>query len=225
MDHNQDNDEKGPSPNVVGLPSCNPDENEICSDKISSQPLESRSGERPTSAAKIAANRENSDKSTGPTSDEGKKRSARNSLKLGFFAQWLVLKDAALKENPDEFKRLLDEINRQYEPATFEETLRCEEVAISVWKRIRLARYEAGQIARYRAVQTASARNPSALDEALGIRKDPGVEAIFDHLLLLSKEDLTRYLRYDSLTRRQLNFAISRLETLQARRKGESGST
>ncbi|HZQ53175.1 MAG TPA: hypothetical protein VFB14_13315, partial [Bryobacteraceae bacterium] len=47
--------------------------------------------QQPISEAKLAANRANAEKSTGPKSEEGKSRSSRNSFKHGLYSKQLVL--------------------------------------------------------------------------------------------------------------------------------------
>src|SRR5256885_551006 len=52
----------------------------------------------PASAAQIAANRRNSQLSTGPKTDEGKARSRRNALKHGLTGEGVALPDEAAAE-------------------------------------------------------------------------------------------------------------------------------
>ena len=50
---------------------------------------------------------------------------------------------------------------------------------------------------------------------------DPEMDLITDHLLLPSKEDVDKLLRYEAMINKQLNYASAELERLQARRKGK----
>jgi hypothetical protein len=54
-----------------------------------------------------AANRQNAQKSTGPTTDEGKAASSRNALKHGLLARDIVVADPAFAESREEFDALL----------------------------------------------------------------------------------------------------------------------
>jgi hypothetical protein len=47
------------------------------------------------------------------------------------------------------------------------------------------------------------------------------MDTMTDHLFLPSNEELEKLLRYEAMITRQLNHAISELERVQARRKGE----
>jgi hypothetical protein len=58
-----------------------------------------------SSAAQIRANRENAQKSTGPTSKAGKERSSRNAIKHGIFsARVEPVVDGSMMEDPGEFE-------------------------------------------------------------------------------------------------------------------------
>ena len=175
-------------------------------------------GKRPTSPAKIASSRQNSFKSTGPRSREGKRRSSRNALDRGLFSRWLVILDPAVKEDPEEWRSLRAEIAAHYKPVGFEEELRCEEIAVAIWQRRRLLRYDSGQIARSLAQHRSIVRTTSSAQGDAGVGNDPELDAITDHLLLLSKEDLDRRSRSDSLSTKRLNFAIAEMARLKAER-------
>jgi hypothetical protein len=80
---------------------------------------------------KIAANRENSKKSTGPKTDDGKSKSKSNALRHGFLSRGLALhRDAEV----DEFRRLLRRLGRDRQPANFLEELLVDEAAALMWK-------------------------------------------------------------------------------------------
>jgi hypothetical protein len=49
------------------------------------------------------------------------------------------------------------------------------------------------------------------------------MDAMTDHLFLPANEDADKLLRYEAMINKQLNHAITELERLQARRKGEPG--
>jgi hypothetical protein len=172
------------------------------------------------SAARVAANRRNALKSTGPTSSQGKRNSAKNSFKHGLFSRWLVVDDRTAGEDSEEFGCLLCEIEAHYNPVGLEKKLRCEELAVAIWKRRRLLRYESGQLALTLALRRAELAGVSSSAESdYDIENNPEVKAITDHLLLLSRDDLDRKARSESMITRQMNLALSELERLQALRK------
>ena len=62
----------------------------------------------------VAANRANAQRSTGPTTEEGKANSTLNALKSGIYAQSLLLPDEKL----DDLRTLIDEYYFFYAPLT-----------------------------------------------------------------------------------------------------------
>lgn len=95
----------------------------------------------PTSEKKIAANRANAQKSTGPKTAEGKARSSRNATCHGLNSKEAVIQN----ENPDEFEALRRDLLDAYRPADAAESTLVEEVAACFWrlKRVRSMETEA----------------------------------------------------------------------------------
>jgi hypothetical protein len=100
----------------------------------------------PVSAAKVAANRTNSLKSTGPRSASGKNNSRFNALKHGLLARQVVLRTGSLAEDPAEFNRLLADLWGLYRPVGILEELSVQEIAICYWKKARALRAERGDL-------------------------------------------------------------------------------
>ena len=100
-----------------------------------------------TSPRKIAANRQNARKSTGPRSPEGKARSSRNAVKHGLLAGRIVLEDHP-DEDPREFAALLDGFMDDYQPRGMIEQMMVERLAVSFWRLRRAYRFEAESIAQ-----------------------------------------------------------------------------
>ena len=69
--------------------------------------------------AQIAANRANSQKSTGPTSAEGKAKSSSNRLSHGFTSHAILMPG----EDPSEFQSLLEDLLDQHQPANVTEQI------------------------------------------------------------------------------------------------------
>lgn len=65
-----------------------------------------------TSVAKIAANRNNAAKSTGPLTVVGKRAVGRNAIKHGIFAKELVLPH----EDPEAYQDLLNQLGDELQP-------------------------------------------------------------------------------------------------------------
>lgn len=99
------------------------------------------------SARKVAANRQNALKSTGPKTPEGKAHSRTNALKYGLFAIDMPLCGVA-KENSQEYTALLKSLRKDYEPVGIAEHLEVERIAACWWKLRRAWRYENSEILR-----------------------------------------------------------------------------
>ncbi|HUB77665.1 MAG TPA: hypothetical protein VMB03_02660 [Bryobacteraceae bacterium] len=87
----------------------------------------------------IAANRRNSQKSTGPRSEDGKARSARNALKTGIEAKSMIIRG----ESKDDLDELTAEYYHHYRPATPAERMLVDTLIDCEW-----------HLRRFRAIDT-----------------------------------------------------------------------
>src|ERR1700683_974764 len=83
---------------------------------------------------KMLASRANGARSRGPTTEEGKKRSAMNSLRHGLLSKCTVLPD----ESREVFDQLLDQYRTKFDPLDGVEHNHVEEMVASVWKKRRI---------------------------------------------------------------------------------------
>jgi hypothetical protein len=81
------------------------------------------------SDAKLQANRENAQLSTGPTSDLGKAASSHNNFRHGLAGAFSVMPE----ENLEEFDRLRADLEEEHEPATATESLLVNDMARHYW--------------------------------------------------------------------------------------------
>src|SRR5579885_870897 len=89
--------------------------------------------------AKLAANRANAQKSTGPATPQGKTRSSRNSFKHGLYSKQLVVgaeEAAALDE-------LKSNLRAEHQPVNETEGILVNELAEQFWRLRRARAYEA----------------------------------------------------------------------------------
>ncbi len=93
--------------------------------------------------AQIKANRNNAKKSTGPRTEEGKARVAKNALKHGLLARDTVLPG----EDPADFDNQLSALEADIHPANSLEFELVRQIADSQWRMRRLVRLETGFIA------------------------------------------------------------------------------
>jgi len=96
---------------------------------------------KPVSEKQLAANRANALKSTGPTSPDGRARSARNSRKHGFAAAQFSIPGS---ENPEELLALREDLITLYQPVNSQELFAIEQIAVAQQQILRAARFEAG---------------------------------------------------------------------------------
>ena len=92
----------------------------------------------PTSEKRLAANRANAAKSTGPRTAEGKSRSRLNAVAHGLAAQTAVLPG----EDPDQLEALSASLMKQLRPRGVVQRLVAERIVSLAWKLRRVARAE-----------------------------------------------------------------------------------
>lgn len=100
------------------------------------------------SEQKLAANQLNAQKSTGPRTAAGKNKSKFNALKHGLRAKELVIPALGAGENQKAYNELLDQLWEQWAPQGILEEMQVEEIAVCYLKRLRVHRYETGEINR-----------------------------------------------------------------------------
>ncbi len=93
------------------------------------------------SARKVASNRQNALKSTGPKTPRGKGRSGRNAIKHGLFSRQMA-DFIAHGEDAREYEKVLNGLHAQYEPFGTAEELEVERLALCGWRLKRAWRYE-----------------------------------------------------------------------------------
>ena len=93
-----------------------------------------------TSELKVKANRANALKSTGPRDTA---LSRFNALKHGLTAKQLVV---MTYENAEDYETLLEELRKDFQPATAVEAILIEQMAMSLWRRQRIIRAERAEI-------------------------------------------------------------------------------
>ena len=91
----------------------------------------------------IKANGNNAKKSTGPRTEQGKARVAKNALKHGLLARDTVLPG----EDPADFDRQLSALEADIQPADSLEFELVRQIADSQWRMRRLTRLETGFLA------------------------------------------------------------------------------
>jgi len=103
---------------------------------------ENEGAPQPTSARRVAANRENATRSTGPKTEQGKTASSKNAIKHGFFAGKLLDQTAAGAAERTAFEELGAQLRDHVNPVGFKEQLLVEQIFAELVRQGRILRYE-----------------------------------------------------------------------------------
>ena len=93
---------------------------------------------------KLAANRANAKRSTGPRSERGKNNSRFNAAITGLFAKHVVIPRCDGYESEEEFAALLAGLRNELQPEGLSEEFWVAQIAEAMWKLLRAARSEKG---------------------------------------------------------------------------------
>jgi hypothetical protein len=159
------------------------------------------------SAAQIAANRANAQKSTGPRTVEGKKRASMNPLKHGLTAATLVLPF----EDEFGYQETRGMLYNQYQPATPQECMLVDQLASAWWRTIRARQCETDMLDLQ--VQTLKGQHPQKKATPKSDR-----QALACRFVTESEKDFNNFFRYDAAIERAFYRALNTLEKLQAAR-------
>jgi hypothetical protein len=104
-----------------------------------------KSPKSPVSPKRLAANRANAARSTGPRTPEGKARSAQNGRKHGFTASTFAI---VRMEGLDEIAKIRADLLEIYQPVNSQELFAIERMALSQQNMLRAARLESGLLTK-----------------------------------------------------------------------------
>jgi hypothetical protein len=131
------------------------------------------------SDARIAANRANAEKSTGPRSEDGKAASSRNALKHGMTARSYIVFD----EDWDDFLAFHEKLRQDYEPRGAAEEEIVERIVMAAWCLRRCWRIEAAMMDEA-ALSVARQRAARAIADEIRANPPKGVELDKSNLAL-----------------------------------------
>jgi hypothetical protein len=166
------------------------------------------------SAAQIAANRANAEKSSGPRTEEGKAKSARNALKHGLLAERLLLDG----EDPEAWAALRADYFARLHPRGEAEARLVDRIAQLAWRRERGPVAEAAAwrgYARGGWIVDKKERGQRRWDED----RDPVVAERATPIMNGVMSELLRVTAYEGRLSRELQRLVAELETLQQRRR------
>lgn len=93
---------------------------------------------------KLAANRQNAERSTGPRTQRGKNTSKFNAVNTGLFAKHVVIPACDGEESGEEFAELLVEVLQEFRPEGVFEEFCVEQIAECMWRIRRATRAQKG---------------------------------------------------------------------------------
>jgi len=136
------------------------------------------------SQRKIEANRRNAQKSTGPTSLEGKARCAQNARIHGILAGEVVVRHGDGAEKASDFAQLVTDLHAQLRPQDAIEHVLVDRIAACYWRLRRAQRYEVGAVREgLDSCKTAlDEPGPNVKEHYAGVRKLEMALAIEKHL-------------------------------------------
>ena len=155
----------------------------------------------PISEKQLEANRRNAQRSTGPTTAEGKARSSRNNLRHGLTGQITVLPE----EDREAHDTFCDRLIAGFQPGTQIEEQLAQFVAEDAWRLNRIAAIENNIFALGRSRHYSEVRN--ALDDA---------QSFLDHARELNLLSL-----YEQRIHRNMQRNLNQLRELQKEREAE----
>jgi hypothetical protein len=162
-----------------------------------------------TSEKQIQANKGNAQKSTGPTTSEGKAAVRHNALKHGLLAQDVLLRD----EDKDELRALGERMVAELQPEGELEEMMVEQIVAALWRLRRLHRVEAG-VFNFELYVASSSIAVAPSDEATRL----GRSFIRD---AQEANAFSKLSRYEIPIQGSLYKALHELQRLQAARRAE----
>jgi hypothetical protein len=165
-----------------------------------------------TSEAKIRANRLNAQRSTGPRSLAGKRRSRYNALKHGWRGRMLI----PVGEDGEMFLQMRRQLVRTFGAVTDAERILCTRIALAIWRGLRATRAETQAI--------------DGVAEGFAITghgdDDPAAAALSEFLRDgTSRSSLMQLVRYERHLTREARDGIRLLKEVQAARRAHVDGT
>ncbi len=167
-----------------------------------------------TTAAQLEANRRNALRSTGPRTEQGKRRSSMNATRHGFTGQLLVgLQHGPFADDPDELQEFIQAVLEELQPRSAQERAEALHLAGLYVRRARLVELEA--LALQHATRTGPAGLPGELADR--DREQAGAHA-------LTPEMFDRLPRYEGHLSRELDRSLARYRRLQDERQAKESA-
>ena len=182
------------------------------------------------SPQKLAAQRANAQKSTGPRTAEGIAAARHNALTHGFYARDIVNLELDGPARTEEFNSLLDTLLDEFQPQSARERILVDDVAACLWRMRRILRYECRETwsEEDAARRNSTAERPSdSLLTSMGYdKRRPRLRrgrklrrSGLDAFVMPVYHDVNMIVRYERMVKRNLYRALDSLEQIRATRK------
>lgn len=126
-----------------------------------------------TTEKQSAANQQNAQKSTGPKTEEGKAVAKLNAAKHGILSDAVVITKGEGQERKEAYLRLYDDLRDYFKPAGAMEDALVEQIAVTLWRKRRVLRFELGCLRKQLDAYQQAARGPEDGDLPAGRAKTP----------------------------------------------------
>ena len=124
-----------------------------------------------TTENQSAANQQNAQKSTGPKTEEGKAVSKLNAAKHGILSEAVVISKGEGQERKEAYLRLYDGLRDYFKPAGAMEDALVEQIAVTLWRKRRVLRFELGCLRKQLDAYRQAARGPEDEEDAFPAHK------------------------------------------------------
>lgn len=131
--------------------------------------------------AQIAANQSNAQQSTGPVTPTGKAIVSHNALKHGILSQAIISEADSLKESPEEFDGIKQDLVETLEPMGMLEIMLVDRIAVCYWRLRRVVWAENGAI-RLQLDNLWFREKGRLMDEAMAHKRFPGPTQYWDRM-------------------------------------------
>src|SRR5262249_38176635 len=130
----------------------------------------------------------------------------------------LLLRQIAAEdsENPSEYNALYEKLRDHYKPCGILEEYYTEQIATLMWRLRRVMRFETATIDKAYAGRNSNNYIDEESTNGEGINAQRPTNDSRDYLLMPDHFDSDKILRYETMLRKQLNHAMSKLEELQS---------
>ena len=175
-----------------------------------------------TSEKQLIANRQNAQKSTGPKTEAGKKKSSQNAVKHGLHSYQIAINSPRLKEDPTEYETLVASLIDELKPRSPLQEHLVYKIANCMWRYRRFIAAETAEINKQ--LQPHDTFLIDKEDYFEHFENSGELEDLLNSRTIPDGETANRFLRYEWRLNRELHHAYTLLRLLKIMEKVEAKS-